>query len=118
MIAGPSGPCGGCPTEPKPRQIQFSDETINDADQTVFADPVFQPVREKHRLAPTNALDKSHNAHPRCPAEVYHKRQFPNSLGPLPLRLCVNTTSYHGINLGSRGTDRCGHAREAKENFS
>jgi hypothetical protein len=32
MIAGPPCPRGRCPTEPKPRLIQFSDEKINDTD--------------------------------------------------------------------------------------
>lgn len=36
--------------------IKLIDEQIYNADKIFFADPVFQPLGEKHRLAALNAL--------------------------------------------------------------
>jgi len=65
----------------KAAQFEIIHKAIDDANEMVFADPVFQLVRKKHRLTPVNTLNETRHHNPRYLAEVYHGSVFPHSLG-------------------------------------
>ena len=62
MIARPKCPRRRMAMETKCRQIELIDKEIDDTDQMIFADPVFQPLRKKRRLIPIHTFDEARHS--------------------------------------------------------